>query len=255
MDNITIFITIILIIFIFKVISSVLDNPHYKGSAFENNIYNKIIKLIDKNFVYKNIYIKRQNRRLTEIDILAIHTTGIYVFECKNYGGWIFGAGNKKEWLHTYKTGERYRFYSPIFQNQIHINAVKNLLKNYNIPYYSIIVFSDKCELMDFFYDTPNTYIIYENEIKSLMKELLSTQVIINLATLNKINQIIEQNCSKQENNHEQLMQDMAEGLTKCPYCNGSLVKRVNKKNNTVFYGCSNYPKCKYTTNKLREFI
>lgn len=254
MDNFSLLALIILIIFI--LINVIISNsPEARGSVLERSIYNSIINYINPDFVYKNVYIKRRNERLTEIDILAIHTTGIYVFECKNYGGWIFGAGNKKEWLHTYKTGERYRFYSPIFQNQIHINAVKNLLKNYNIPYYSIIVFSDKCELMDVFYDTPNTYIIYENEIKSLMKELLSTQVIINLATLNKINQIIEQNCSKQENNHEQLMQDMAEGLTKCPYCNGSLVKRVNKKNNTVFYGCSNYPKCKYTTNKLREFI
>ncbi|MBN2186026.1 MAG: type I DNA topoisomerase [Dehalococcoidia bacterium] len=32
-----------------------------------------------------------------------------------------------------------------------------------------------------------------------------------------------------------------------CPQCDGELVKRVNKKKR-VFYGCSNFPKCQFTT-------
>lgn len=30
-----------------------------------------------------------------------------------------------------------------------------------------------------------------------------------------------------------------------CPYCKGDLIKRVGKFGN--FYGCKNYPKCKFT--------
>jgi len=41
----------------------------------------------------------------------------------------------------------------------------------------------------------------------------------------------------------------------KCPNegCDGELVERRSKKRGRRFYGCSNYPKCTYTTNKLPE--
>ena len=57
----------------------------YKANAFENKIYSKLANIINQNYVYKNIYIKRQNGRLTELDVLAVHATGIYVFECNQY--------------------------------------------------------------------------------------------------------------------------------------------------------------------------
>ncbi|MFC1917630.1 type I DNA topoisomerase [Chloroflexota bacterium] len=35
----------------------------------------------------------------------------------------------------------------------------------------------------------------------------------------------------------------------KCPECDGELLQRVSKKKR-IFYGCSNYPKCKFVTNR-----
>ena len=40
----------------------------------------------------------------------------------------------------------------------------------------------------------------------------------------------------------------IVEKLEKCPQCDGNLIERKGKFGK--FYGCSNYPKCKYTTNK-----
>jgi len=37
-----------------------------------------------------------------------------------------------------------------------------------------------------------------------------------------------------------------------CPQCGGELVQRISKKRK-VFYGCSNFPKCQFTTNTLPE--
>lgn len=37
------------------------------------------------------------------------------------------------------------------------------------------------------------------------------------------------------------------EFFPKCPYCNSFLVKRTNKTTMQQFWGCSNYPNCKYT--------
>lgn len=33
----------------------------------------------------------------------------------------------------------------------------------------------------------------------------------------------------------------------KCPECGGQLIERKGKHG--IFYGCSNYPKCRYTKN------
>ncbi|MBR1856498.1 MAG: topoisomerase DNA-binding C4 zinc finger domain-containing protein [Oribacterium sp.] len=49
-------------------------------------------------------------------------------------------------------------------------------------------------------------------------------------------------------NIHEKTMSEhrsIQQGI--CPECGGSLVKRNGKYG--VFYGCSNYPNCKYTKN------
>ena len=39
------------------------------------------------------------------------------------------------------------------------------------------------------------------------------------------------------------------ENLFKCPACDSPMVRRFNRKEQTDFYGCSNYPDCKATRN------
>ena len=39
------------------------------------------------------------NGKKTEIDVLMIYKSGIYVFESKNYGGWIYGDQYEDTWL------------------------------------------------------------------------------------------------------------------------------------------------------------
>ena len=38
-----------------------------------------------------NVYLPNKGKT-TELDILMVHEKGIYVFESKNYSGWIFGG-------------------------------------------------------------------------------------------------------------------------------------------------------------------
>ena len=35
--------------------------------------------------------------------------------------------------------------------------------------------------------------------------------------------------------------------LNKCPRCGGDLVLRTSSKDGTKFWGCSNFPRCRYT--------
>ena len=65
-----------------------------------------------------NVYIPRGNGETTEIDVLMICSKGIFVFESKNYNGWIFGSESQKYWYQTFPAGRgrshKEHFYNPI---------------------------------------------------------------------------------------------------------------------------------------------
>ncbi len=46
-------------------------------------------------FLY-NVYLPKENGRTTELDVLMIGKEAVYVFESKNYSGWIFGTDTQK---------------------------------------------------------------------------------------------------------------------------------------------------------------
>lgn len=46
-----------------------------------------------KKFLF-NCYVPKTDEKTTEIDVIMLHETGIYVFESKNYSGWIFGSAD-----------------------------------------------------------------------------------------------------------------------------------------------------------------
>ena len=85
----------------------------------------------------------------TEIDVMMIHRKGIFVFESKNYSGWIFGSENQKMWTQTLPGGYKNRFYNPILQNKLHCDAISLLAKMPKWCILSYIVFSERCKLKD----------------------------------------------------------------------------------------------------------
>lgn len=96
-----------------------------------------------------NLYIPTYNGKTTEIDVVMISQCGIFVFESKNYSGWIFGSEYRKKWtqsLCTRRGAQKEHFFNPIMQNQYHIDYLKKLIDK-NVDIYSVIVFSDYCEL------------------------------------------------------------------------------------------------------------
>lgn len=46
----------------------------------------------------RNVYIPKGNGRTSEIDVMYITEKGIFVFESKNYSGWIFGDEDGQYW-------------------------------------------------------------------------------------------------------------------------------------------------------------
>lgn len=100
-----------------------------------------------------NLYLPKEDGETTEIDVLLICTKGIFVIESKNYSGWIFGSENQKMWTQTLPQGKgkkakKEHFLNPIMQNKLHIRSLRGIIDE-NIPYHSIIAFSDRCTLKD----------------------------------------------------------------------------------------------------------
>ena len=62
-----------------------------RGNYGEFLTFSYLEKLDGYHKLLTNLYIPKQDGSTTEIDLIMISETGIYVFESKNYSGWIFG--------------------------------------------------------------------------------------------------------------------------------------------------------------------
>lgn len=132
---------------------SYIDMINDKGQYGEYLTYVALKNLSGKRRFLFNLYIPAWGKGTTEIDVLLIHESGLYIFESKNYSGWIFGTEDQRKWTQCLSNGKKVQkihFYNPIMQNETHMKWLKKCLKRFgDIPIYSYIVFGDKCKLKD----------------------------------------------------------------------------------------------------------
>jgi len=149
------------------------------GSYGEYLIYKQLTKLEgNKRFLF-NCYVPKSGGGTTEIDVILLHVSGIYVFESKNYSGWIFGSESKKMWTQTFPNGHKERFYNPIMQNNTHTKELKRNLANYNDESFrSIVVFSNRCELKSIDLTTNHHRVVKRNHLLQAMTEFTNHQLL-----------------------------------------------------------------------------
>lgn len=63
-----------------------------EGLLGEFSVYRALEPLEGNRRFLFNLYLPTRNGGTTELDVVLLHESGIYVFESKNYGGWIFGS-------------------------------------------------------------------------------------------------------------------------------------------------------------------
>ncbi|MGE7664597.1 nuclease-related domain-containing protein [Ureibacillus composti] len=147
-----------------------------KGSYGEFLSYKKLSTLPGYHKVLFNIYLPNGKGQTTEIDVVFLHETGVYVIESKNYSGWIFGNEKDMNWMQTFPNGKKYPFYNPIKQNAGHIRALQSILPSIDSGLYkSLIVFSERCSLKKVHHDSPNTYVMNRNHLKKIMTEEINS--------------------------------------------------------------------------------
>lgn len=96
--------------------------------------------------ILMNLQIPSEHGKTTEIDLLLIHETGLYVFEVKYYKGTIYGKMDDAQWTQYFRTVKNNCFPNPIYQNQWHIKQLNRLVPE--LPIHSFIVFTnEQCDL------------------------------------------------------------------------------------------------------------
>lgn len=151
-----------------------------KGRTGEYNIYKKLKRFeFDGAKILFNVYIPKENGKTTEIDVLMISRKGLFVFESKNYSGWIHGSDDKTYWYQTLPVGRRRKshkekFYNPVMQNRTHVKSLSAFLNgfNFNLPMQSIIVFSDNCELKNVSLFNNDTVVINFKNMLSIVSAM-----------------------------------------------------------------------------------
>lgn len=115
-----------------------------------------------------NVYIPKKDGETSEIDVLMLSPRGIFVFESKNYSGWIFGSETQRNWYQTLPRGRgrsrKESFYNPIMQNRSHIKHLKAFIGE-RFPMRSIIVFSERCTLKSITLNSDDIKVIKRNEV------------------------------------------------------------------------------------------
>lgn len=147
-------------------------------------------------YTMKNVYIPYKNRTV-EIDLIMLHEKGIYVFESKNYGGWIYGNENSTYWTQTLKSRagiQKVKFYNPIMQNKTHIKALEEYVGfPERIKPVSVIVFGNRCLLKEVPKSRENLIICYKAHLlKKLEENFAQSKISISSTKLAEYNRILE---------------------------------------------------------------
>lgn len=154
------------------------DEYSDSGKTGERILYNTLKNdlKVPEDQIFRNVYIPYDKNKTSEIDLLVVSKKGIFVFECKNYCGKIYGDAKYVKWI-QYIGNEKHEFYSPLFQNKAHAKRLNDFLNKNEIeipiiPLVSAIsrgkwkirnlhdddyVLGINCHLMDIYNELPDS--------------------------------------------------------------------------------------------------
>ena len=142
----------------------------------------------DENKLLTNVYLPKGDGSTIEIDIIMIAPTGIYVFESKNYSGWIFGDEDRKYWMQMLPNQHKYQFYNPIWQNKRHISVLKEHLGLGDEAFRSYVVFSERCTLKKMVVRSPKVKVMNRDELAcEIVEDMAQLPELLSLWEIDQI--------------------------------------------------------------------
>ncbi len=243
---------------VLDVLKNVPTGSELKG-GFGELVTNVFSNVMTDGLVLRDVLIDGADGYTSQIDQIVIGGKGVYVVEVKMFPeAKVYGDGKKSKWYY-YNHGAKYEIYSPLKQNDKHIEYLKKLLSPFGeIPFFSIItMYCDDFKVSNVNPEGEKTRVVC-NSLPTMKKalEILSKEkpVVIDEETKKRIFDYIQTNryAGKEERQrHKQAVEAYKSEQEEmklnriCPYCKVPLVQRSGKFG--PFYGCPNYPKCKYT--------
>lgn len=173
------------------------------GDLGETRLYNSLSAIPGSKKLLRHLYLPTgEDGRTTEIDLVMIHRTGIYVFESKNYSGYIKGRERKKRWIQVTRSGKR-PFYNPIMQNAGHIRVLRRILyravdRSNSDPvaalghrYHSIIVFGNHCNIERVRIRKSRAHLVHYQDVEQLCRELMQRRACYSSEQIRQIAEIL----------------------------------------------------------------
>ncbi len=165
----------------FKIRGTKVTSPYeVKLTPAETRLIFSLQKLFSPAMIFPDCYFPKpglkiaptSNADLLQVDCIAMNEQGIFVFESKDYSGWIYGNGKQIYWTEVLDYGkEKHRFYNPIKQNQTHITAITGVFPD-TTPIYSVIVFGNNCTLKTLDDIPPAVTICKQENLRTILQKL-----------------------------------------------------------------------------------
>ena len=221
----------------------------WKGQIGEMSVKRILSCLPQDEYIVLNDVLLPTTCGTTQLDHIIVSLYGIFVIETKNYSGTLYGGESSNKWT-QYLGEQKYVFHNPLLQNEGHVTALSkytHVSRNCFIP---LVVFTGNAKikasvgkkavyLNQLFY----TIRQYHNTIFTAEQITYYARIIDNALEETDDAKRVHINSVKEIIDHRNL--ELSSGC--CPQCDGYLVLRHGKDGD--FWGCSNYPRCRYSMN------
>ena len=255
---------IILVILVIVLIFARLNIAKIKGERGEKKV-RSILKKLPSGYHVLNDVVLEPDSGTTQIDHVVVSKFGVFAIESKNYGGDIYGNDNIQNWTQLFVNKVRYKrkwykrytyvtknqFYNPVKQSLGHVYGIKKVLSDF--PYLKVVPIVVFVGSADISHVNTKFHVIYKSD---LMKTILGydrvymsdseVSEVVSRLVQSDVRDIIDNKTHVRniQTKKKEYNKKLDSGI--CPRCGGALIKREWKFGE--FYGCSNYPKCKFTT-------
>lgn len=255
------------VIFIVLIVGAIvslvlLRSPKFKGKMGEKRVHDVLAKLPEDYHAYDDVVLKT-SWGTTQIDHVVVSRYGVFVIETKNYRGDIYGSDDKEDWKQIIVTpvvyGKKFwkeytyvtknKMYNPVKQCFTHITAIEKLMNWPQMPAIPVVVFAGNANLSNVW---TKYHVIHLESLKNVIMDY--TEALMTDGDVLWVCDALEHNNVRDSVDDKTHVRNVQQAIYQknqkinngiCPRCGGSLVLRNGKYG--TFYGCSNYPKCRFT--------
>jgi predicted RNA-binding Zn-ribbon protein involved in translation (DUF1610 family) len=183
----------------------------------------------------------------TQIDHLLVSPYGVFIVETKNIKGWIFGSEDQSKWTQSLYR-KKYSFQNPIRQTFRQKKVLSEYLNLDESIIHTVIYFVGDCK-----FKTQMPTNVIRSDLGSYIKQYRNR--ILSPEEISRVLKMLGKHISESAlttRDHIQSLRERHSSTTVCPKCGSNLIERTAKKGpkaGTIFLGCENYPKCRFTKN------